>query len=430
MAEEERNDLSLLNSDLEDYADDFVSLIRSRSMRATQELITASSLIQGLERYYENTPVVLLMYFYLEAEESLRVWGLTAKGIQFVHSQEIDIQQLEKLEKELKKSLELDKKTVDRAPRKRALVFSMEQSTVESREQEVIIQELSDLLFPMEVGSRLKQNGTEHLIILPALNIQQIPLAILTPFEEQSHLIESFSYSFVPSLSLIKNLRPRTKQTELSSLDQQTLAEASLVVGNPEFPAHPVWKLPPLPGADEEVKLLSNSLQLDTENLLIGSAATKSQILAKASRISTLLYFATHGVADPQNALDGSGLFFAGDESDQEGFWTSRDIQHSRLSASLVILSACQTGLGMPQDAGVIGLFRAFTKAGVKNVIMSLWSVDDQATQELMQIFMEEIQKPQKYFPAGHLRKAMLTYKEQRPDPIFWAAFANFGNPY
>ena len=100
MTEAGKKDLSLLNSDLEDYADDFVSLIRSRSMRATQELITSSSLIQGLERYYGEAPVVLLMYFYLEAEESLRIWGLTAKGIQFVHSQEIDIKQLEKLEKD------------------------------------------------------------------------------------------------------------------------------------------------------------------------------------------------------------------------------------------------------------------------------------------------------------------------------------------
>jgi CHAT domain-containing protein len=81
-------------------------------------------------------------------------------------------------------------------------------------------------------------------------------------------------------------------------------------------------------------------------------------------------------------------------------------VQQARLTdTQIAILSAYQTGLGKVHDAGIIGLARAFQIAGVPRVLMSLWSVDDAATNELMQAFVKHLEND---IPAEALRKAML----------------------
>jgi CHAT domain-containing protein len=109
-----------------------------------------------------------------------------------------------------------------------------------------------------------------------------------------------------------------------------------------------------------------------------------------------------------------------------ESLWTAREIQQTRLSARLAVLSACQTGLGKAHDAGIIGLARAFQLAGVPRVVMSLWSVYDDATAELMQAFARHLRA---HAPAEALRQAMLEVKRHRPDPTEWASFVIFGTP-
>lgn len=426
-AQQEKVDFQL---DLQDYVQDYDRLLKARAFHPIQNWmnrpITEQTIAECLHFYYGEAPIALLLYFYVEDE--LRSWILTTKGIQGVHTQPLEMERLEALELELKKSLKLGSQTLHRAPKKRGTFITSIQQLSEPRDREEIIQEVSDILFPPEQVQILQEQKIEHLIILPALNIQQIPLAILTPFQNDQCLLDVWSYSMAPSIFDVADLVLRKKEKSLSFLPKETLAKGSLLVGNPSFSSESSWELPPLPGAEQEVKLLSETVDLPQESLLIGDEALKNHILEKAGD-ALILYFATHGVADPEDPLDGCGLFFTPDEQDPMGFWTCREIQHSKLMASLVILSACQTGLGAPQDAGVIGIFRAFHKAGAENIIMSLWSVDDTATQELMQLFMEKIQEPHTFFPCEPLRQAMLEYRKKRPEPIFWAPFSAFGVP-
>ena len=102
----------------------------------------------------------------------------------------------------------------------------------------------------------------------------------------------------------------------------------------------------------------------------------------------------------------------------------------STMKMDMVILSACQTGLGKSMDAGIIGLSRGFQIAGANHVIMSLWNVDDEATAFLMRRFLMYIQTESKFFPAEPLRKAIIAAKKKYPDPSKWASFAVFGVPY
>jgi CHAT domain-containing protein len=82
--------------------------------------------------------------------------------------------------------------------------------------------------------------------------------------------------------------------------------------------------------------------------------------------------------------------------------------------------------LGKTHDAGIIGLARAFQIAGVPRVVMSLWSVNDAATSELMQAFVANLRS---FVPAEALRRAMLQVRRKRPHPAQWASFVLFGTP-
>ena len=110
-----------------------------------------------------------------------------------------------------------------------------------------------------------------------------------------------------------------------------------------------------------------------------------------------------------------------------DGRLTPRAIQSLRYrSAPVVVLSACQSGLGRAVDAGIMGLARAFQVKGASNTIMSLWNVDDEATMYLMGIFYSNLAERG---PGEALRLAVLDARRRYPEPAKWAAFLTFGNP-
>ena len=100
-------------------------------------------------------------------------------------------------------------------------------------------------------------------------------------------------------------------------------------------------------------------------------------------------------------------------------------ISRYRLNADLVTLSACQTGLGTTLGEGMIGFTRAFQAAGARTLVVSLWSVSDDATRDLMVEFYTEYLKHGN--KAVALRKAMMTTRQKYPHPRMWAAFSLFG---
>ncbi|HYG81528.1 MAG TPA: CHAT domain-containing protein, partial [Pyrinomonadaceae bacterium] len=109
----------------------------------------------------------------------------------------------------------------------------------------------------------------------------------------------------------------------------------------------------------------------------------------------------------------------------QDGFLRAGDIFNLKLPAELVVLSACQTGLGKEiKGEGLVGLTRGFMYAGSPRVMVSLWSVSDAGTAELMTRFYRAMLKD-KMRPAAALRAAQVSLsKEKRwEQPFYWAAF-------
>jgi CHAT domain-containing protein len=139
---------------------------------------------------------------------------------------------------------------------------------------------------------------------------------------------------------------------------------------------------------------------------------------------SELLHFATHGLLDDFGTGIPGAIALAAD-SHNDGLLTAAEIKDLNLTAGLVVLSACDTGLGDISGDGVIGLSRSFIAAGVPSVVVSLWSVPDAPTAELMTEFYRQMQQGQD--KAQALRQAMLTTMKTNPAPRDWAAFTVIG---
>ncbi|GBE73499.1 hypothetical protein myaer87_07260 [Microcystis aeruginosa NIES-87] len=138
-------------------------------------------------------------------------------------------------------------------------------------------------------------------------------------------------------------------------------------------------------------------------------------------------------ITQQENPLLRSGLAFAGANWKQKqfsppsevgnGILTAEEVSNLDLSETeLVVLSACETGLGDVQTGeGVFGLRRAFVLAGAKTLVISLWKVPDQQTQELMTEFYRRLLWGEGRGEALH--NAQLEMRKKYPNPYYWGAF-------
>jgi CHAT domain-containing protein/Tfp pilus assembly protein PilF len=144
-----------------------------------------------------------------------------------------------------------------------------------------------------------------------------------------------------------------------------------------------------------------------------------------------IIHFATHGLLNSHHPeLSGIVLSLVDEEGQpQNGFLRLHEIYNLKLPAELVVLSACQTGLGKEiRGEGLVGLTRGFMYAGAARVVASLWKVDDAATAELMKRFYQKI-FVRRLRPAAAMREAQVEmWREERwRSPYYWAAFVMQG---
>ena len=203
-----------------------------------------------------------------------------------------------------------------------------------------------------------------------------------------------------------------------------------------------------LPGTQVEIKKIAALFGEDAAMHMEGEASERT---AKAVDNPRVLHIATHGYFledepvqrnDAQsyfsNPLLNAGLMLAGaenflktgapinDEGD-DGILTAFEAMNLKLDETqLVVLSACETALGNVKNGeGVYGLQRALKLAGARSIVMSLWNVDDDATQQLMTAFYEEMLRTGDQQQA--FRTAQQKVKEKYPSPFYWGAFVMVG---
>lgn len=187
-------------------------------------------------------------------------------------------------------------------------------------------------------------------------------------------------------------------------------------------------ELPRLPASRQEAKEIVAAAPAGASLTALDFAASRTT--ATDSKLSQyrFVHFATHGIFnDKQPELSGVvlSLFDERGQPREDGFLRLHDIYGMRLPVEMVVLSACQTGLGKQvRGEGLIGLTRGFMYAGAERVVASLWKVDDAATAELMSVFYKGMLRDGLPPPAA-LRAAQMSVRAQKRwhAPYYWAGF-------
>jgi CHAT domain-containing protein/Flp pilus assembly protein TadD len=186
--------------------------------------------------------------------------------------------------------------------------------------------------------------------------------------------------------------------------------------------------LPRLPGTRKEAEGILNIIPNSNNLQAFDFDANYNWVTNKQLSQYRFLHFATHGFADPNNPeLSGIVLSLVDKQGKpaNKGYLQLGDIFNLDFAADLIVLSACETGLGKDVNGeGLVGLTRGLMYAGAERVAVSLWQVDDAGTAELMQQFYTQMLKQGKS-PTVALRAAQLKLWQDSKwqNPYYWSAF-------
>jgi len=182
-----------------------------------------------------------------------------------------------------------------------------------------------------------------------------------------------------------------------------------------------------LPDARAEAR---NIAGMYAKSVFLAGPSAREQEVKKLLPQFEFLHFATHGILDAHDGLN-SGLLMATESADgsEDGILHAWEVAELSLTARLVVLSACDTGLGKErQGDGLLGMAWSFLAAGAPRVVASLWRVDDAASREFMTGFYKDVKTGIRLDDA--MRKSMLAMRNgtPAPSPYYWSAFQILGN--
>jgi len=237
--------------------------------------------------------------------------------------------------------------------------------------------------------------GERHLVIVPHRGLYYLPFQAL--HDGKSYLIERREVSFAPSAVVLQQCLARSEPQFRTALLLGVADEG-------------------IPGVHQELHALDQIF--GGIKRYSDEAATAEVLRANADGVD-VIHLACHAQFRSDNPL-----FSALKLSD--GWFTARDAYGLKLNCGLVTLSACETGMNAvaPGDE-LMGMARGFFSAGSPSVLMSLWTIDDEATTELMECFYSELARTRS--PASSLRNAQIKLLKEKPHPFFWSPFVLFG---
>ena len=265
---------------------------------------------------------------------------------------------------------------------------------------------------------------------------------VFSEYEGVEFLVEKYPVAYSPSASI---LDPNLKRPQVEMERQDKL----IAFGNPDFGSDrdqgeragkddylsllirdsKGWVFSPLPRSEEEVHEITRIMN-PSQKFLKGQA--KEEFFKQDAGEFEIIHLATHGILEEKQPLYSRIVLAQDDDPAEDGFLQTFEIFNMDLKADLVVLSACETGLGeFSAGEGLIGLTRAFMYAGAPSVIVSLWSVDE-STCRLMRAFYKNLKKGMTKTEA--LREAKIKLIHTRDGgmsyahPFLWAPFVLVGD--
>ena len=267
-------------------------------------------------------------------------------------------------------------------------------------------------------------SSIQHLLIAPDGPLNNLPFDVLM-MNDTDFLVDGVQTTLVTSGREVVSLQSVTQE-------KLTVETDITVFANPNFGTESDWN--PLPGTVQEATALAKLFP--NTSTTQGNDATVLKF--RELKDPSILHIATHGFVDEDdpmsiaddNPLARTGLVFAtSDGVHEDRLLASEVVGLSLTNTSLVVLSACESGLGDTSNGdGVYGLRRAFTFAGAQSQVLSLWPVSDAGTQFFMTRFYTHLSKG---MPKGAaLRQAKLDMRKssQWHAPVFWGAFVLAGD--
>jgi len=259
-------------------------------------------------------------------------------------------------------------------------------------------------------------NEYPQIQLIPSKDISFLSFDALTStkgenlnYNEFDYLIKSHSFCYNNSLQ--------------KNSSEQTTANNLYLGVSPNYSNN---KYANLNGAIREVEEISEKLDGD---LLINNNATKEKLLESIPNYR-ILHFASHAELNSSNSAY-SKIILASDVADTiNSELYAYEIQNSKLNADLVILSACNTGVGeLLVGEGIASLARSFNYAGAKSILVSLWAIPDYSTSQIINYFFDNLGTESK---ARALQQAKIRYlntaDEHLSNPLYWAGLSINGD--
>lgn len=280
---------------------------------------------------------------------------------------------------------------------------------------------------------------TQDLIIIPDQVLHYLPFEMLLSeipehrdYHEFPYLIKDFRFKYAPSATMFEIMMNQKPEISRNLFALAPFHSDGIQAGQGTGIERYLQNLSPLPLTRYETREIGSLFEQhrswrdffnrEEVEILNGQLATKSRLMKSSLEKYGYIHFATHAFVHESNPSL-SGIALQGSEQN-DGITYVSDIYNLKMNADLVVLGACETGLGsIYRGEGLIGFTRAFIYAGAANLVVSMWRVNDQPTARLMIEFYRNIRMGDSYGTA--LQKAKLTLIDH-PDtaaPRNWAAF-------
>jgi CHAT domain-containing protein/tetratricopeptide (TPR) repeat protein len=279
----------------------------------------------------------------------------------------------------------------------------------------------------------------KKLFIIPddALYFLPFETLLLGP-DNASWLLRKYNIAYAPSMSSLAEIIKRTRNGAKRNKDLLALGDpdygfneqspgSSDIFQN--FYSSSDFRFFRLAYSGIEVQKIAALFPKNREKVLQRAEASEPALKKLPLSDFKIIHFAAHGLIDDQKPARSAIVLSLDSNSQDDGFLQMRDIYGLRLNADLVALSACQTGKGQfVRGEGIEGLSRAFFYAGASSVLMSLWSVNDQATYQLMERFYAHLRSSKSLMDALRLAKLEMMDSKVFAHPFFWAGFVITGD--
>jgi CHAT domain-containing protein/lipopolysaccharide biosynthesis regulator YciM len=304
-----------------------------------------------------------------------------------------------------------------------------------------LYRETAHSLYQKLVDPFIQKISTDGIIIVPDQMLHYLPFEmLLTEYTDQSeyhrfpYLIRQKRIKYAPSATMLEvmlNQRPEDPRNLLAIAPFHKKSVETEESGSSGIQLY-LKDLSPLPLTQYETGEISkiitgkssfmDYIMPQEAQILLNEDATKDWLMNESLTDYGFIHFATHAFVHESNpALSGLALHA---DSDSDGITYVSDIYNLQMNADLVVLGACETGLGsIYKGEGLIGFTRAFIYAGASNLVVSMWRVNDHPTARLMIQFYRHISNGDSYGEALQKAKLQLIENPDMAAPRNWAAF-------